>query len=352
MNYRTDYWDKHYKTATRQEPSEFAKFCLPFMYGSVLDVCCGDGRDFYLFDKKLEVIYFDFIPSMGLYSDLRDKFDFPKADNVYCRFVLHAIPEDLEDHVLIQSNKVLDKGGLLFIETRSDKGTEDKSHYRRLINLDTLTKKLSNLNFEIIHSEESDGLSVHHDNPVLIRIIAKKKGEIKVRSDISFNEFHEGVTALDKEACKHLLFSTKKVLKDITFMLVFGTLLGAYRDGDFIEWDEDVDIALFDRDKEAVDKLIKGGYFAIYGLEFIRDDPVCYSFVYDNNYIDLYFFTDTGEDFVCGSKMKIERTQLDKLSTIKFLGEDFQTVRYITRYLIDKYGMKWIEPIKDKHATT
>ena len=180
-----------------------------------------------------------------------------------------------------------------------------------------------------------------------------KNKDMKIYSDMTFDEFHPPDKApLNKESAKHLLLSTKKVLKDIPFLLCYGTLLGAYRDHDFIEYDMDVDIALFDEDREKIDQLIKDGRFATYGLELIRHDYNLYSMKYKNDYIDLYFFKNHNKDiFKCGS-LFLRKTQiLNGLTTINFMGEEFKTVNNIEEYLLEKYGPTWREPIKGQHGT-
>lgn len=50
------------------------------------------------------------------------------------------------------------------------------THYRRFIRKDELIRELENIGFEINYCVESDNLSIYKDdNPVVIRIHAKKK---------------------------------------------------------------------------------------------------------------------------------------------------------------------------------
>lgn len=176
----------------------------------------------------------------------------------------------------------------------------------------------------------------------------------KIISEISFTEFHKTAGFINKQSSTHLLLSTKKVLDkhNIPFLLVYGTLLGAYRDRDFIEHDKDVDIMLFDFTRPEVDKLIDNGSFAEYDLELIRKIDYLYSFKYENDYIDLYFFKDTGDKYTCAG-LSMDKNQIDTgVSEISFLETKFNTVNNIKKYLHDKYGNDWSIPIKNKHAST
>jgi len=246
--------------------------------------------------------------------------------------------------------------GLLFIETRSDKGKiPDSTHYRRLINKEALKQKLINLNFEILYEIESAGLSIYNnENPILIRLIAKKIKEIKIKSDMEFSEFRNLKNTLDLDNAKHLLLTTHQILSDnnIPFLLIFGTLLGAYRDKNFIPYDTDIDIGLFTKYLEQVLKLINDGYFAIYGIEFLRDlTPIPFlSLKYKKDYIDLFFYVQKNEMYKCGTT-SIEAYQINRgISEIEFLGIPFKTVNNIEKYLKRQYGDTWRIQIKGKHA--
>ena len=178
IQYNVNFWKTFDKTKVTTAHSSFAQFCLPYIKkgDSIVDICCGNLRDAEFFmandiivdafdheDFNLE----DNIPKFGL----RETFD-----HAYCRFVLHAVPEHLEDYILLNSYKVLNTDGFLYIETRSDKGKKPgNDHYRRLINIDTLKSKLLRLNFEIVFESESADVSIYNnENPVLIRLIAIK----------------------------------------------------------------------------------------------------------------------------------------------------------------------------------
>jgi len=353
--YTLDFWRNYPWEEVPIQPSTFAEFCLPYMNGGkVLDVCCGNGRDSeYFRNNNLQVSSFDF-GTLNLEKEISNFSLSGLFNYVYCRFVLHAIPENLEDYVLINSNHILQNEGLFFIEVRSDKGLRpDKLHYRRLINKEILKSKLTNLNFEILFEQEADNLSIYKDeNPLLIRIIAKKIGNIKVNSEISFNDWENVKLSINPKLSAHLLLKTKQILDahKIPFLLVFGTLLGAYRENGFIKHDTDVDIALFFKHIKKVKALIDEGYFAVYGLELIRNNfPTLYSLRYKEDYIDMYFFKQGNTKYIC-AMYKIPISQISNPPrVINFLGESFNTVNDIELYLTRRYK-NWWEPVENKHA--
>lgn len=175
----------------------------------------------------------------------------------------------------------------------------------------------------------------------------------KWREEHLFDEVLDGhhTKKIDSKAVKYLLLKVKHVLdtNNIPFLLVFGTLLGAYRDGKFIEWDRDIDIAFLKEHKEKVLKVIKDGEFAFYEIMLIRDIGYLYSLVYKSEYIDFHFFEKRAHGYVSGGadEYVIKKDQIENPnSKIMFLGEEFNTVFSIEQYLVDQYGETWKTPTR------
>jgi SAM-dependent methyltransferase len=148
--------------------------------GSLIDIGCGNGRDsIYFADRGLDVTavdiadyYRNLIEFSGIKFIKQDLSDFnvnKTFDYAYCRFIFHAVPEEIEDHLL----EVMSVRKMLFIEARSDKDTID-GHYRRLINMERFIDKLSG--YEVIYKTEQKGLSFYEgEDPMIIRIVCGKK---------------------------------------------------------------------------------------------------------------------------------------------------------------------------------
>ena len=389
--YNIEYWEDFYKSHEILSESLFAKFSIEKinelenkkLTGKLLDICCGGGRDSVFFhSNNIETYSFDInelnenLPQYFKYN-LNDKernFSLKeKMDYVYCRFVLHAVPENIEDYILVNSNSVLENDGLLLIEVRSNKGVVldiIDDHYRRLSDLELLKSKLINLNFEIVHQEERNNLSPNDkEDPILIRIIAKKKGNPIPYNVRSFDETLDVIASsqevswanynLDKLEAEHLLKTSKLIFDfhDIDFLLVFGTLLGAYREKDFITHDQDVDIAMLNSYKDKIYSLINQGYFKLHGISVSREND--YSLIsLDNNkaFIDFYLFSEINPNlYKCGPYSLTQEQLFQKTpNKIIFKELEYSTVPNIEEYLMEKYGNDWKTPSNKhtKHAKT
>ena len=152
---------------------------------------------------------------------------------------------------------------------------------------------------------------------------------------------------LNKEIASENLLLMKKVLDSfgIRFTLLFGTLLGAVREGGFINHDTDTDIGIYEKDRqilmEAIPVLLDNGF------DIIRtkypDDLV--TFMRKDEYIDVGIFR------VIKKRLKIYYAYqdhligaeyLEQLDEIVFLGEKFNTPSNPKWYLSKTYGSGWM----------
>lgn len=171
-----------------------------------------------------------------------------------------------------------------------------------------------------------------------------------MRANAKFMNFISRHGRLDPDNCQEMLSRVKGVFddNDIIFLLVYGTLLGAYRDTDFIPYDEDVDLLLFQEDKKRVEDLRVT--FEALGFEFLRDLGDLISYKYGDDYVDFYFVHKKGKMYVCNSAFHYHQAwQLETLSDIVFRGKNYKTVCDVDQWLTTHYG-DWRTPVKNKNA--
>jgi adenylylsulfate kinase-like enzyme/SAM-dependent methyltransferase len=208
---RIQYWDSYYKKRKAPiNPSSFALFCNENYldrHCHILEFGCGNGRDSFYFSKTHRVTAID--ESRVVIEASRTRamqegvlsLDFfhgefgreipglpNEVDAVYGRFVIHAMPEDVESRALRESWRLLRNGGRLFLEFRTTrdplmaKGTQlgkterMTDHYRRFIDFKEICVKLSCLGFNLEFAIEKQGLAAHgSDDPIIGRIVATKR---------------------------------------------------------------------------------------------------------------------------------------------------------------------------------
>lgn len=92
------------------------------------------------------------------------------------------------------------------------------------------------------------------------------------------------------------LESVKTILEehDILFWLNWGTLLGAYRDRDFIPYDSDIDIGVFSDDAKLIKEIMKDTDFCFSHEYQICDgesiQTIQLSYTYNSLVVDFYFY--------------------------------------------------------------
>ena len=144
--------------------------------------------------------------------------------------------------------------------------------------------------------------------------------------------------------------------KSIPYWLECGTLLGAYREGNILTHDYDVDIGVLDDYAEsmkciiddltkrtAVEKLPRCKDGIIYQLRFPNHTP--------SYRLDIYFFKRVGHRiqsnfFSTGgvAKLQINATHIDTLQTIKLGDYIFKCPNNIEQFLKVRYGKNYMIP--------
>lgn len=170
---------------------------------------------------------------------------------------------------------------------------------------------------------------------------------------ITFDEIVpvSGTKAINLKIAKKNLLEIKEILDkhEISFGLIYGTLLGAIRENNFITHDEDIDLSMLDEYKEnlleILDEIINAGF------KVIRFNGKLLSISRDNEYIDFYFFKKTGRLYrKCDVGLKVKSKYLEETKAYRFLGKDFQVPIEAEKFLIELYGKNWKTPIKDVAA--
>jgi lipopolysaccharide cholinephosphotransferase len=137
---------------------------------------------------------------------------------------------------------------------------------------------------------------------------------------------------------------------NIKFWLIYGTLLGAVRDKDFIKHDFDTDLGLFYSD---IDKLydikqqLESNEFQLIRTKF-PDDLI--TFMRKDEYIDLGLFNTKKSlftNFWIYQKNKEKFSYFKKFDQINFLGDKFLVPNNYLNFIKEHYGKNWKVPIKD-----
>jgi len=140
----------------------------------------------------------------------------------------------------------------------------------------------------------------------------------------------------------------------VSFFLVHGGLLGAYRDGEFIKLDNDIDLDVFDeifkrKYKEMREKFIEAGFIVRstkieqnrlggkLNLYRFREKISIRSIYLNPNY-------EQGQ-YRLTNNFRYLKKFYNNPSSIKFKNEVFQTPGPIEKYLTYVYGDKWREPM-------
>ena len=138
----------------------------------------------------------------------------------------------------------------------------------------------------------------------------------------------------------------------LDFRLVFGTLLGIYRNHNLITYDTDLDVAIHENQlhnlKLTITNLCTQGFSVI--RSHIDPSGLVISILKKNVFIDIYVFSSSDDGFNKCDSYELSNEDFSQPSYIEFLGKNFKTVSNIEQFLLKYYGLNWKIEIKGKHA--
>ncbi|WP_289054453.1 LicD family protein [Carboxylicivirga marina] len=186
----------------------------------------------------------------------------------------------------------------------------------------------------------------------------KEKKEIHINGRVLQYEEKEiilGVKQLNKsKSAENLRILGEELNKrNVRYGLMFGTLLGAVRENDFIDHDEDTDVFVLEEDRD----IVMQSLFSLEekGLKVIRYLPILISLMRDNEYIDLYFFHKTRDLYYrkvrkFGIHHVLPAKFLEEVSLYGFCGGKYPIPIEKEKVLETLYGKDWKVPVKNFHA--
>ena len=112
----------------------------------------------------------------------------------------------------------------------------------------------------------------------------------------------------------------------ITYWLEFGTLLGAYRDKDYVPNEMDLDVGLFLSDaKKAYEALIAAGFHLIREFHVVGENGLEQTYEYLGTTIDLMFFYSENDLLWCNGALFPSRIKLGKLIECNVTSHHFKS---------------------------
>ena len=155
-----------------------------------------------------------------------------------------------------------------------------------------------------------------------------------------------GFTRIDKIIEEENLLLFKEVMdkNNIPFIFLGGTLMGAVREKDFIEHDDDIDLGIDIKYLQSVIDLLPT--FIERGFEIARYDRHCIiSIIRKGQYVDLAFFEKYNETTSSCSGWLVLTRFLDNTCYIDFKGQQYLAPKDYKDYLRCEFGDNWMTPI-------
>ena len=156
---------------------------------------------------------------------------------------------------------------------------------------------------------------------------------------------------MNRKVMVNNLLDFKEVLDryKVVFVFIFGGLLGLIRQGDFITYDTDLDVACFDEFKRKdhwklasikKDLIAKGFYVVSSDVCYLHND----FFIRDGEKIEIWWFDKIDDEWIFGNTVRYPAHYFDKLDEIDFLKTKFKIPSNAKEFLERTYGKDWKIP--------
>ena len=166
--------------------------------------------------------------------------------------------------------------------------------------------------------------------------------------EFEIKSFVSGTKIIDIDISKVNLLLVKECFEkhNLNFGLLYGTLLGAVREKNFIAHDEDTDIFILAENQ----CIFKDMLFDLResGFELGRYNSEYASLIKDGEYIDIYFYRKKGSKYRECDGYVIKSEILENLEDYPFLGKTFKVPKNPEALLVTLYGKTWM--VVDKNA--
>jgi len=173
--------------------------------------------------------------------------------------------------------------------------------------------------------------------------LPSKRDELIAAHPDDFSPEHQW----NEEIAVKMLLDMKEIFdaRGIKFWLCFGTFLGIYRDGNFIPWDKDIDLAVCSEDMLRIESC--ADLFAEKGVTFIPEpDSILYK---DGEHLDFFPWRLCDNKRVWGL-YNIDASDFETPNWVEFLGQKWRIFSQPEKWLQHIYGPDWRTPNKDVHA--
>lgn len=156
-----------------------------------------------------------------------------------------------------------------------------------------------------------------------------------------------GKKRIDKVQALENLILLKKIfdIHDFKFVMIYGTLLGAIRENDFIDHDEDIDLAIKYEDKTKLLSLLPDLIENKFEIARWYDGEIL-SIIRNGEYIDIYLFKDFNGKLLLNGGLPIPREFLEDTCLFNFKGYMFNVPSKYIDALEFIYGSNWETPIQ------